>query len=392
MRVSIVVQRYGADVLGGAELHARQVAERLATRYSVQVLTTCARDYTTWDNVYPPGASDVNGVLILRFPTVQRRADNLLQLWDRVHLQAHTLADELAWLRAQGPCVPALLDHLRQRRDESDVYIFFTYLYYPTALGLRLVADKALLVPTAHDEDPIYLNVFRDVFHSPRAILYNTEEERRFVEGHFDNGYIPSAIVGVGVDVLDQPQPDRFRRRFGLDRPYFLYLGRIVPEKGCDELVAFFAAYERAYPGEASLVLVGRGDMLLPDVPWLVATGYLADEDRLDAIAGADAVILPSRYESLSMSALESWTLGRPVVCTAHSPVVQGLTRRAGGGLAYVDAEEFAEALHLLMTEPATATGLGCQGRAFVRATYQWPTVMQHYHHFIQFVVDHPWR
>lgn len=392
MRVSIVVQRYGPDVLGGAERHARQVAERLAERHEVQALTTCAHDYATWANAYPPGESVVNGVQVLRFPTAQPRAANLAQLWDRVHLRVHTLADELTWLRAQGPYAPGLLDHLRQYRDESDVFIFFTYLYYPTAMGLRLVADKSILVPTAHDEDPIYLSLFRNVFHSPRAILYNTEEERRFVERHFDNGYVPNAVVGVGVDTPDTPQPERFRARFGLDKPYFLYLGRIVPDKGCDEMLDYFDAYRRAFPDEAVLTLVGHGEMPLPSAPWLVPTGFIHDEDKVDAIAGAEGVIVPSRYESMSLTTLEAWSLGRPVICTAHSPVVRGLVRRAGGGLYYGDSEEFVEALHLLASDRDTADGLGRQGRRFTRATYRWPDVIATYQRFIEDIAAQPWR
>ncbi|MCW5882615.1 MAG: hypothetical protein KIS91_16920, partial [Anaerolineae bacterium] len=116
MRVSIVVQRYGPDVLGGAERHARQVAERLAEFYSVDVLTSCALDYTTWANHYPPGDSVLNGVTVRRFPTRHPRPANIDDLWGRAYLHGHSLDDELAWLRAQGPYTPPLLDYLRRHR------------------------------------------------------------------------------------------------------------------------------------------------------------------------------------------------------------------------------------------------------------------------------------
>ena len=56
VKLAVVVQRYGADINGGAELHARYVAEHLARHAEVEVLTTCARDYVTWRNELPPGA------------------------------------------------------------------------------------------------------------------------------------------------------------------------------------------------------------------------------------------------------------------------------------------------------------------------------------------------
>ena len=392
MKVTVVVQRYGLEILGGAEMHARHVAERLTPYYEVEALTSCAQNYDTWDNAYPPGEEIVNGVRVVRFPTVQPRPANFRDITDNLYGSRHTLADEVAWACAQGPRVPGLLRHLKQRRNDSDVFIFFTYLYYPTAFGLRLVADKALLVPTAHDEGPIYLSFYHSLFHAPRAILYNTHEERGFVERRFGNQYIPNAIVGVGVDVPAAPDPAAFRARLGLDGPYFLYLGRITEHKGCDELVAYYDTYRKLYPGEAKLVLVGHGEMPLPNLPGLVYGGYLDDTAKFDAIAGAEAMIVPSKYESMSMIALEAWALGKPIVCTARSEVVTGMTRRAQGGLYYNHAGEFSEALHLLVSRPDIAAGLGRQGQVFVAGTYTWDVVIGTYRRFIDEVARAPWE
>ena len=68
VRLAVVVQRYGADINGGAELHARYVAEHLARHAEVEVFTTCARDYVTWANELPAGAATQGGVLVRRFP------------------------------------------------------------------------------------------------------------------------------------------------------------------------------------------------------------------------------------------------------------------------------------------------------------------------------------
>src|SRR6185436_7908412 len=55
VKLACVVQRYGADIAGGSELHCRDLAKRLAARHEITVLTSCARDYVTWENSYPPG-------------------------------------------------------------------------------------------------------------------------------------------------------------------------------------------------------------------------------------------------------------------------------------------------------------------------------------------------
>ena len=60
VKLAVVVQRYGADINGGAELHARYIAERLSRHAEVEVVTTCARDYVTWKNELPPGVEEIN--------------------------------------------------------------------------------------------------------------------------------------------------------------------------------------------------------------------------------------------------------------------------------------------------------------------------------------------
>ena len=114
MKLGIVVQRYGADLNGGAELHARYDAERLARHGDVEVLTTCARDYITWRNEFPAGIEHVNGVSVHRFPVQRERdPDDFGRRSEHVFRKTHSLADELGWLTSEGPTCPALVKHLR---------------------------------------------------------------------------------------------------------------------------------------------------------------------------------------------------------------------------------------------------------------------------------------
>src|SRR5262249_39261861 len=147
MKVAFVVQRYGLEVNGGAELHCRQVAERMAKYWDVEVLTTCAIDYMTWQNEYPPGLTVVNGVAVQRFPV-----DGPRDVAAFSRLSASVLAGgasrnaELRWMQAQGPFSSALLDYLQRHHQTYDLFIFFTYLYASTFFGLPLVADRSILV------------------------------------------------------------------------------------------------------------------------------------------------------------------------------------------------------------------------------------------------------
>ena len=65
--------------------------------------------------------------------------------------------------------MPDLLSHLTTHRENYDLFIFFTYLYFPTAFGLRPVADKAILVPTANPASHLWtFNAFMTCFLCPK--------------------------------------------------------------------------------------------------------------------------------------------------------------------------------------------------------------------------------
>ena len=186
MKIAFIIQRYGAEVLGGSEHLCRLVAERLAATHEVDVLTTCARDYVTWANEYAEGADRVKGVTVRRFATSATRdieAFNTYSAWIYEHEHSHD--DEMNWLKQQGPWTPALIEYLKRHHQQYDVLIFFTYLYAPTVLGLEVAPQRSILVPTAHDEPAIRLGIFKEVFKTPAALCYLTESERDFVQAYF---------------------------------------------------------------------------------------------------------------------------------------------------------------------------------------------------------------
>ncbi|NJM07994.1 glycosyltransferase [Candidatus Gracilibacteria bacterium] len=194
MRLAFVIQRYGADVHGGAEAHCREWAERLAQRHDVTVFTTCARDFLTWADHYAPGVERINDVIVCRFAVDAPRDMAAFDAFSaQVFGQPHDVARETEWMRRQGPYSTALLSALEQRYAEFDLFIFITYLYATTFFGLPLVAPKAVLVPTAHDEPPLRLGIFRRVFDTPRYIIYNTPSERAMLNQRLRSRRFPAA-------------------------------------------------------------------------------------------------------------------------------------------------------------------------------------------------------
>jgi glycosyltransferase involved in cell wall biosynthesis len=320
----------------------------------------------------------VDGVPVRRFAVERGRARDFRLREHRAFAAGHSLADETAFVQAQGPVAPDLRDHLLAHGREFDQVLFFTYIYWPTLMGLPLVPERAVLVPTAHDEPAIGLSVYRPVFHLPRAIAYNTEEERQMVQRRFRNERVPGEVVGVGVDALSGDAM-RFRGRHALAGPLFLYIGRIVESKGCRELFDRWARWQDGAATKATLVLIGHREMALPERPDIVHLGTVNEQEKWDALAACTAMCVPSVLESLSLVTLEAWAASRPIVCDAASPVVGSMARRAAAGLAYRDGAEFAAICELLLERREVAGGLGRSGAAFVERTYTWPAVVEKY-------------
>ena len=382
MKLAIVVQRYGADINGGAELHARYIAEHLAAHAQVVVLTTCARDYVTWHDDYPAGAQTVNGIPIQRFPVDRERDVKLFAARsERVFEQEHSYLDELKWLDAEGPTSAALIRHIKENRPKVDYFFFFSYRYYHAYHGVRAAAGKAVLVPTAERDHAIGLNIFQPVFRGVRALMYNSPEERRMIQTAARNGDVPGVVVGIGSEIPPraQVQADRFRQKYGITGRFALYVGRIDQNKGCKELFSYFLQALPALPKGLGLVLIGKEILPIPSHPRITHLGFLDDADKFDALAAADLLIMPSYYESLSMVALEAWALGKPVLANGNCEVLRGQCIRSRAGLYYDNQAEFVETLHAIADSRTLNAALGSNGRAFFNRHYSWPVIEQKY-------------
>src|SRR5438445_13452681 len=153
-----------------------------------------------------------------------------------------------------------------------------------------------------------------------------------------------------------------FRRRHRLYGPASLYGGRVDPGKGCEELIQYFSEYVKD-GGDATLALMGVKLMSLPEEPFIRFAGLLSDSEKLQALEAATVVVCPSPYESLSLLALESLSVGTPVLVNARSAVLVEHAARSNGGLWYADRDEFVEALKLLVGGEQLRRALGRNGR-----------------------------
>ncbi len=381
MKIAMIVQRYGADVVGGAESLCRGVAESLARRgHEIEVLTSCARSYRTWANHYPEGSDRLHGVTVRRFRATQERdVDSFNALSEELFTNAdRTGEDEVAWIEAQGPHVRGLVDHLHSAGRDHEFLIFFTYLYYPTVHGIHVAPERSVLVPTAHDEAPFWLETYRAVFELPRALVFNTEAEGALVARRFPGLSCPTTVAGVGINDLDalaaaaQTAPPR-------TPPAVLYAGRIEEGKGVGELVDWLRRFRTDQSSDLQLWLMGEAAMELPDEPWIDALGYVSEEEKRRRLATATVLAAPSALESFGIVLMEANAAGTPVLANASSSAYVELCRASNGGLFYDGYPEFAESLKLLLSDATLRDTLAASGATYARQTYSWEAVATRY-------------
>jgi hexosyltransferase len=386
-KILFVVQRYGLEVNGGAELHCRQLAERLKDDYDVSVLTTCAIDYVTWKNEYKEGIEHINGVKVIRKKVdFERNQKKFNKISAKLNNEKDNINLGIEWQEAQGPHSAELIKYLEDHKDDYDVIIFLTYLYYTTYFGLKVAPEKSILIPTAHDEPPIYYSIFNETFNLPKAILYSTTTERDFVNKRFKNDYIESDIVGLGVDINENAQDIDLEKTFGIKDDYVVYVGRIDESKGCKEMFEYFLEYKKTYNSNLKLVLAGKSAMEIPRNKDIVTLGFVSEDEKVNLIKKSKLLILPSKFESLSLSTLEAMYLKVPVLLNGKCEVLKQHAILSNGGLYYENKWEFLETLNYLIGNFEIAERMGENGRKYVNENYKWDVIIKKLKETIKYI------
>ncbi|GAK56256.1 hexosyltransferase [Candidatus Vecturithrix granuli] len=391
MKLAVVIQRYGAEITGGSESHCMAIVGRLARFAEVEVITTCARDYVTWRNEYPEGMEMVNGIPVHRFQTDRERKPRKFDRFSQqLYTHPHTYFDEVEWMVQQGPYAPGLFQFIKEQAEVYDAFIFYTYIYPTAFFGMQYVPHKSIFVSTAHDEPPIYFDIFRTLFHLPQAFWYLTEEEKALVHRLFHNEQIPYEVLGAGVNSPLHPQPEGFRQQYGIQSDFLLYAGRIDEGKGCGQMLEFFLRYKAAHPGDLTLVLMGKAVMKIPERPDIRMLGFVSEEDKINGMSAATVLLMPSQMESLSIVTLEAWSVETPALVNGNCAVLRGHCLRSNGGLYYTNYEEFEACLNLLLENRSLASALGKNGKDYIQNNYQWDVIDKKLLHIVEGVLNRP--
>ncbi len=391
MKIALVIHRFGVEVVGGAETLAREVALRLAALpgVSVEVLTTAARDYTTWANFYPEGESVDQGVRIRRFANRAGRSRFfglynrfvprvILGLQKRRAVRFLAIPLEALWFFLQGPYCPKLIRYIESHAGDYDKFIFSTYLYHPTVRGLPKVWSKSILVPNAHDEPPFHFGKIKELLRLSGPMLVNSYPEKQLILTKIPERDSEIKIAGLGIDLPVKPQT-----KVEPSIPYVLYLGRICEGKGVPKLIAWFDEFRKVH-GPCRLLLAGHREngVVLPEADWIEYAGFVDEQAKLELIIGARCVVNPSAYESLSIIVLEAMAYDTPVLVNNLSPVLRYYADHTTTVFGFDGPKEFFEQLTLIFAtdwkSDACQTELAAS-RRWVMQNYSWAAIVQQY-------------
>jgi glycosyltransferase involved in cell wall biosynthesis len=377
-RIAFVPTRFAPGIVGGAEAATRHTALGFAARgWDVEILTTCAVSHYTWANDLPAGTTTEEGLTVRRFANVFGGAPEGRRAQEKIQAEIlPTLDEQVAWLSWRF-ATPGLFEHLLRHGSSYRAVVFAPYLFWSTTVCMPAVADRAVLLACLHDEFYARLDVVRPVWRDAARVWFLSQPEHELA--HRLGPVAPAhTVTGLGVTAPSGYDPQRFRRRHGLSRPFILYAGRREPEKGWDWLVEQFRDAVGHHGLDLDLVSIGAGDVHPPPdiASRVIDLGVVSDEDRDDAMAAAVAYTQPSRMESFSLSIMEAWLAGTPVLAIEGSEVVGWHCRRSGGGRTFADGRELAAHLHELTAAPAIRADMAARGRRYVVDNYSWPVVL----------------
>jgi glycosyltransferase involved in cell wall biosynthesis len=398
--IAIVVQRYGKEINGGAETHCKLLAAELSRLHNITVLTTVAKEYTTWQPFFKEGSSVEDNLKIIRFNNLPKAAKAKLRfirhkitnrLWYHYLIKIigfqkwfsknfdwynPSQKDHIDWLTAQGPASPGLLEYIHSNQNQYDVFIFFSHLYYPTALGIQLVKEKSILIPTVHDEKTSYYPVYQTVMHAPKWLLYNSAAEKKIAEKIYNVQNKNNAIVGVGVELPGIRADTDYLKKYAITGPYIVYIGRIEKGKGCKELIHFFKSFKIKNPEPIQLVMIGKSNMSLPDEKDIIFTGFINDTDKLQLLLQSAIMVVPSRFESLSMVLLEAMFYKKPVLANKYCEVLDQHIISSQGGVSYINCDDFRTKLNMLLANNSLMAEKGNNGYNYVQSNYSWKIIL----------------
>ncbi len=377
-RLAFVIPWFGAEIAGGAEMLCRQwTIELQRAGWDVRILTTTIREFASdWNQPFhAAGPTSIGGIPVHRFALTPGDHDTFNRINRKLldGLPVSRTEEEIFY--REGPNSDDLLRFIGDHREDY-WFIFIPYPFGTSYFGVRAASHRALMLPCLHDEAYARMECMRRRMEEVQGLLFNSQPERRLAERLYRVRFVPRIVLGMGMDPETAGDGDRFRAKYGIDRPFLLYVGRRDATKGTPLLIDFFRRYRARHP-KSGLELVLAGPGAIGTRPAGVHDlGFLSASDKYDAMAAADLFCHPSVNESFSIVLMESWLCGAPVLVNHGCKVTRDFTFQGGGGVTFDDYADFEAAVEYLEERPRLRVELARSGAAFVRRSFAWPALV----------------
>ena len=285
------------------------------------------------------------------------------------------------WMQA---VLPFVLERIR-----PDLCHFTNFLgpYFTKAPYVVTFHDMTLeLLPECHTWKKRLLTraLSPEIARGARLIITPSQSAKRDLSRLFAIPEEKIRAIPHAPDSQFRPQRDResaarIEKRYGIRKPYLLYVGTLEPRKNLQRATTAFSRISSRYP-EHSFYLAGelgwRSKELLrtlDGIPYrdrIVRLGYVAEEDLAALYSNAELFVYPSLYEGFGFPVIEAMACGAPVVTSNTS----SLAEIANGAALLVDPHDtkaIAEAMDRAMGDDGEQERLRIAGLARAR-TFSW--------------------
>lgn len=393
-KFGFVTPWYGENIPGGAEMELRGLAHHLhSAGVSLEILTTCVEKFASdWNyNFHPEGLTEEAGIPVRRFSVRKRNT----AAFDAVNLklmtnQPITPQEERVYVEEMINS-PKLYRYMESHVEEYALFVFIPYMFGTTYYGLQVAPEKSVMIPCLHDECYAYLEIFRELFRSIGGMVFNAAPEADLASRLYDLSAVKTTVLGVGVNTDISGHAARFREKYSIQQPFILYAGRKEKGKNVHQLIDYFVRFRQRWDEDLLLVLIGGGDIHIPENNGIVDLGFVPEQDKYDAYSAARVLCQPSTNESFSLVIMESWLCGRPVLVHEKCAVTTDFVKKSNGGLYFIGYNDFAGSLDYLLNHKDIAANMGRLGRQYVLDNFEWHWIVEKYTEFFRIVSEsHP--
>ncbi len=388
-KIAFVIPWYAEKIPGGAEMETREVTRHLhQAGLEIEILTTCVREFVSdWnENYYPEGLEYIQDIPVKRFPVRKRNT----KAFDEVNLKLMnriqpTPQEEEIFIREMINS-PALYDYISANQEAYTAFVYIPYMFGTTYYGIKACPQKAVMIPCFHDEAYLYMQIYKDLYSQVAGMIFNARPELELTEKVYNTSQIEKIVMGIGMDVDLKTYPDEFRKKFHIREKFILYAGRKDSGKNVHTLLNYFGEFKKRNPSDLKLVLIGGGDIHIPESARkdTIDLGFVEIQDKYNAYGAAELLCQPSKNESFSLVIMESWLCHRPVLVHDKCAVTKNFVQESNGGLYFQDYFEFEGCLNYFLHHQEASAFMGENGRNYVLAHFDWNVITEKYKAFFE--------